>query len=163
MKWNGAQKMSFEGVKTETLIENEGVMLERGIAQSISITLPENFSSKEKGKYLIYGVCAYPDYIKASLGGTDETILAYPGGDAYSNAFYGEISSAEIKEDSDGKKTITLSLTYNKKDSLYSDSCPTTFNVAYSYDNSFEFEPGKDVGYIYTDFCPTSDLIGNAG
>lgn len=36
-------------------------------------------------------------------------------------------------------------------------------NVILLFPKTESFEPESDIGYIYTDFCPTADLIGNAG
>lgn len=168
MKWNGAQEISFEGVKTETLIENRGVMLQSQPSEEEwddekKISLPGGLSSYS---LLIYGVGAYPNHIYASINGEEpwEKLETPSEEDINSNYFYGEIKIKKGESTNAFPSVKSIYLKYDKgEDSYLNNTCPTTFNVAYSYDNSFKFEPGKDVGYIYTNFCPTSDLIGNAG
>ena len=168
MKWNGAQSMPFDGIYNENLIENQGAMLENDISQSFDLkgySLQEGNEDRTNTKLLIYGVAAYPEMLCAKFGletetsgqtitWDDEQQMKHPEG-TYVNYFYKEFSIKKVYN--------KISLTYSNDNDSYDNTCPTTFNVAYSYDNSFKFEPGRDVGYIYTDFCPTSDLIGNAG
>lgn len=68
-------------------------------------------------------------------------------------------------------QTLTISKELDGKRfgvQLY-DAFPQYYTLSITVENpagstfQIEAQPQDDIGYIYTDFCPTSDLVGNAG
>lgn len=57
---------------------------------------------------------------------------------------------------------VTLDLTNVENVYLFS-KYTQEINIKLKIPKQEKFEPEQDVGYIYTDFCPAVDLIGNAG
>ena len=71
------------------------------------------------------------------------------------------------------ERTLTIRKT-DKLDGLWFgvqlyDAFPQYYTLSITVENpagstfQIEAQPQDDIGYIYTDFCPTSDLVGNAG